>query len=187
MTKVKAKRVPAWFDILDSKEETFDNLTEIKKNIHQESLIESASMLTKIAIEEANMSYKGNIKKVFLGGQAEGCMVVLAAFMRYDSKMQIGGILGLNGFQALDMREEMKRSSLEAIAERMPTQRKIPMMLVHGENNSKIKYSDAAETYVYFANLYASKPNNYLFFKEKQGSDTLSDEFLNHVRKWFIK
>jgi len=34
MTGIKGKRVPAWFDILDSKEETFDHLSEIKKNIH---------------------------------------------------------------------------------------------------------------------------------------------------------
>ena len=41
----------------------------------------------KLAQEEANMSYNKNIKKVFLGGVAEGCMVVLAAYMRYDGKM----------------------------------------------------------------------------------------------------
>jgi hypothetical protein len=34
MTGVKGRRVPAWFDVLDSKEETFDQLSEIKKNIH---------------------------------------------------------------------------------------------------------------------------------------------------------
>jgi|TARA_B110000285_G_scaffold196822_1_gene228031 predicted esterase len=44
------------------------------------------------------MSYNKNIKKVFLGGNAEGCMVVLAAFMRWEGGRQIGGILGLNGF-----------------------------------------------------------------------------------------
>jgi len=112
--------------------------------------MESAEQLTKLATEEANMSYNKNIKKVFLGGNAEGCMVVLAAFMRYEGTMQIGGILGLNGFQALDMNKEMQRSSLEIIAARMVTQRKIPMMLIHGENNEKIKCQDAAETYVYF-------------------------------------
>jgi predicted esterase len=149
--------------------------------------MDSAEQLIKLATEEANMSYQRNIKKVFLGGNAEGCMVVLAAFMRYEGKMQIGGILGLNGFQALDMNKEMRRSSLEAISTRMITQRKVPMMLIHGENNEKIKYKDARETYVYFQNLYASKPNNYMFFKEKEGTDTLSDEYLNHVRKWFVK
>ena len=61
------------------------------------------------------------------------------------------------------------------------------MMLVHGENNEKIKYTEAAETYIYFKNMYKSKPHNYMFFKEKKGSDTLSDEYLNHVRKWFMK
>lgn len=69
----------------------------------------------------------------------------------------------------------------------MITQRKIPMMLINGENNDKIKYTDARETYVYFSNLYASKPNNYMFFMEKDGTDTLSDEYLQHVRKWFVK
>ena len=112
------------------------------------------------------MSYNKNIKKVFLGGVAEGCMVVLAAYMRYEGKMQIGGILGLNGLQALDMNKELARSSIEHIAERMITQRKIPMMLVNGEANEKIKYEDANETYIYFKNMYASKPNNFMFFKE---------------------
>jgi predicted esterase len=44
------------------------------------------------------MSYNKNLKRVFLGGNAEGCMVVLAAYMRYEGGRQIGGILGLNGF-----------------------------------------------------------------------------------------
>jgi hypothetical protein len=35
--------------------------------------------------------------------------------------------------------------------------------------------------------MYASKPNNYMFFKEKEGNDVLSDEYMNHVRKWFVK
>ena len=98
MSKVKGKRVPAWFDILDNPVECFDMFSEIKKHIHQESLIEQADQLTKLAIEEANMSYNKNTKKVFLGGNAEGCMVVLAAFMRWEEGRQIGGILGLNGF-----------------------------------------------------------------------------------------
>jgi hypothetical protein len=85
------------------------------------------------------------------------------------------------------MGQEMRRSSFEAIAKRMATQRQIPMMLVHGENNKKIKCSDAAQTYVYFRNLYKSKPHNYMFFREKRGSETLSEEYQNHVRKWFMK
>jgi hypothetical protein len=48
------------------------------------------------------------------------------------------------------MSKELQRTSMKAIAGRMAMQRKIPMMLIHGENNEKIKYSDAAETYVYF-------------------------------------
>ena len=60
----------------------------------------------------------------------------------------------------------MERTSMENIAERMITQRKIPMMLIHGEANEKIKYSSANETYIYFKNMYASKPNNFMFFKE---------------------
>jgi len=133
------------------------------------------------------MSYKKNVRKIFFGGNGEGCMVVLAAFMRYEGKMQLGGICGLNGFQALNAIKEMERTSLETMAARMVTQRKIPMMLIHGENNEKIKYEDAAETYIYFKNLYSSKPNNFMFFKEKDGSNELSDEFVNHVRKWFVK
>ena len=41
------------------------------------------------------------------------------------------------------MTDEIERTSIEHIAERMVTQRKIPMMLVNGENNEKIKYKDA--------------------------------------------
>ena len=48
--------------------------------------MDQAEWLTKLAIEEANMSHKSNLKRVFLGGDAEGCMVVLAAFMRYEEK-----------------------------------------------------------------------------------------------------
>jgi hypothetical protein len=61
------------------------------------------------------------------------------------------------------------------------------MMLVNGECNEKVKYADAAETYIYFSNLYANKPNNFLMLCEKEGGETLSDEFTTHVRKWFIK
>lgn len=85
------------------------------------------------------------------------------------------------------MNKERERVGIKVIAGRMPMQRKIPMMLVHGEKNEKIKYEDASDTYIYFRNLYSSKPNNFMFFQEKDGNDQLSDEFQNHVRKWFVK
>ena len=65
------------------------------------------------------------------------------------------------------MSDEIKRTSIEHISERMITQRKIPMMLIHGECNEKIKYKDANETYIYFKNMYSSKPNNFMFFMEE--------------------
>ena len=75
------------------------------------------------------------------------------------------------------MNKERERVGIKVIAGRMPMQRKIPMMLVHGEKNEKIKYEDASDTYIYFRNLYSSKPNNFMFFQEKDGNDQLSDEF----------
>ena len=61
------------------------------------------------------------------------------------------------------------------------------MMLVNGKCNEKVKWDDASETYIYFQNLYVNKPNNFVLLCEKDGGEQLSDEYTNHVRKWFVK
>ena len=41
-------------------------------------------------------------QRIFLGGYSEGCMVALAAFLKYQGTAPLGGIIGLSGMQVLD-------------------------------------------------------------------------------------
>jgi len=43
--------------------------------------------------------------RIFIGGFSQGCMVALAAFIKYQGTKPFGGFLGLSGMQALEIKD----------------------------------------------------------------------------------
>lgn len=95
-------------------------IEEFWAEFNQDELKESADYILRLIEKEAE-HLNNDTTKIFLGGVSQGCMVSLAAFLRYNGPQRLGGIIGLNGMQGLSsqhmihslMTEEEKQRILE--------------------------------------------------------------------------
>ena len=97
-------------------------------------------LVTKLIVEESKSVRPQNI---FLGGFSQGCCLSLATFLKLKD-MQLGGVVGLSGMMALQIKDWDKELDL-------PLKRKTPMFLYHGESDPMIGCHDAAMSYDLFS------------------------------------
>lgn len=104
----------SWFDIYNLDGKTPESLSDIRKEYSQGELEESADLLLNIVDQEMDKLPDKSSKRIFIGGFSQGCMVSLAAFMRYKGTEPLGGVLGLSGMQALGKLPEMSAEQMLA-------------------------------------------------------------------------
>jgi predicted esterase len=109
----------SWFDIkkipIAPKNITLDKDTVTEPLLHsrvdQADLDDSAEMMLTLVEKEVAL-LDGDYSKVFIGGYGEGASVALAAFLKFkgdkETEKHLGGVLGLNGMQALNYTKAIK-------------------------------------------------------------------------------
>ena len=100
-----------WFDIYSLKKSTDHTLEQIRKEYNQNELNEAANVLLRIVEVEKELLPDKDPSRIFIGGFSQGCMVSLAAFLKYSGTKRLGGVLGLSGMQALDTEKYVKYNS----------------------------------------------------------------------------
>ena len=73
----------SWFDIYNISAKVYTNISDICKYYNQDDLNQSADLLLKLIEQEKLRFHDKNPARIFIGGFAHGCMVSLAAFLKY--------------------------------------------------------------------------------------------------------
>lgn len=113
------KKMTSWFDMktipIAPKNISLDKDTVTEALLHsrvdQADLDDSAEMMLTL-IEKEVALLDGDYSKVFIGGYGEGASVAIAAFLKFkgdkETEKHLGGVLGLNGMQALNYTKVIK-------------------------------------------------------------------------------
>ena len=86
----------SWFDIFNLDGKTPATNEEVWKEYNQEDLAQSAALLLNLVDDEAS-KLGGDTSRIFIGGFSQGCMVSIAAFLKYRGAQPLGGLIGLSG------------------------------------------------------------------------------------------
>ena len=133
-------------------------------------------MVLKLIKEETTKFADRDPRRVFIGGFSQGCMVSLAAFLKYTGPEPFGGILGLSGMQALTLKPEHQTS------ERIAVQKQIPIFLYHGEADPLLPIKNVNLTYKYILDTF--KGELLSFDTEKGLTHSLSDREMALIKYW---
>lgn len=161
VTAVSPKKMTSWFDIKQlpiaekNITEDKDTVTEslLHSRIDQADLDFSADYMLSL-IEKEALLLKDDTQKIFIGGYGEGASVALAAFLKYKGEKPLGGVLGLNGIQALNYTKAVPKFKDSEERKRIETMRKnTPMFLYHGKDDEIIPLHAAVLTYDYLRNI----------------------------------
>ena len=144
----------SWFDIYSMNLPSNPTLDQMRKEFNQNELNESANRLLKMVKEETQLLPDKDASKIFIGGFSQGCMVSLAAFLKYSGPKHLGGVLGLSGMQALDTDKYVKYSSDLDKYNAIRLQQETPMFLYHGEEDDLLPVENTSKTYEYLQDLY---------------------------------
>ena len=101
-------------------------------------MLESTKSISQIVDQEVE-ALGGRSENIYLGGFSQGCSVSLATFLTYPSK-QLGGVLGLSGMLALNIKDWEKEIDLEL-------KRKSKLWLYHGSADPMIPCPAATMSY----------------------------------------
>ena len=96
----------SWFDIYSLDSKTMASPSEVWSKYSQKDINQSADLLLSLLEEERNKFADKDASRVFIGGFSQGCMVSLAAFLKYKGDKPFGGLIGLSGMQALEFKPE---------------------------------------------------------------------------------
>ena len=98
-------------------------------------MLEAVEMITKLLNQEVE-ELNGKSENVFIGGFSQGCALSLATFMKYPHRL--GGVIGLSGMLALDIKKEQIDFELK---------KQTPMFLYHGDRDNMIDIQAAKLSY----------------------------------------
>ena len=73
----------SWFDLYNLGGKTMITAADVRKKYSQKDLNESADLLLSMIEEERQKFADKDASRVFVGGFSQGCMVSLAAFLKY--------------------------------------------------------------------------------------------------------
>jgi phospholipase/carboxylesterase len=114
----------AWYDILE---------TDVARTVDVESVVESSNLLRNLIQRELDSGVPS--KKILLAGFSQGGAIVLHTALRYEKPL--AGILGMSTYLPT-------ADSLEA--ECHAANRKIPIMIAHGQHDPVIPIVNAENT-----------------------------------------
>ena len=101
-------------------------------------------------------------RRIFLGGNSQGNMLGLAAFLRYKGPTPLGGYAGIIGINALKKSEA--RTSKSAIA----LQSQTPMLLYNGAADPIMNVRYVRNNLRYFKTIvYGQNPGNFEWVVEE--------------------
>ena len=101
-------------------------------------MLESVKIISGILDEEIE-KLDGQSQNIYLGGFSQGCSLALSTFLTYPTH-QLGGVLGLSGMLALDVKDWEKEIDLEL-------KRKSKIFLYHGSADPMISCDGSVMTY----------------------------------------
>jgi len=118
-------------------------------------------------VEKEALLLQDDTKKIFIGGYGEGASVALAAFLKYKGEKPLGGVIGLNGIQALNYTKAVPKFKDSEERKKIETMRKnTPMFLYHGKDDEVIPLHAAVLTYDYLRNIVYRGSHKLEFFVE---------------------
>lgn len=99
LTYANGQKLTSWFDMKTIPLMQKDDVASEKvvwSKMNQDDINSSADYMLKLARKEAG--FLGNdMSKIFIGGHSQGCIISLAAFLKYQGQSNLGGVLGLSG------------------------------------------------------------------------------------------
>ena len=88
----------SWYDIFSVGGLGSDaSMEQIRAKYNQDEVNESAELLLQMVEEERQLLPDQDPSRVFIGGFSQGCMVSLAAYLKYAGSKPLGGVIGLSG------------------------------------------------------------------------------------------
>ena len=118
--------------------------------------------------------------RLFIGGYSQGCQVALACFLTCVQAYPLGGIIGLSGFQRLQIdAESIPQEQLEVM-------RQTPMFLYHGTADKMINIKHTKLSYEIFKKrIYTGEgKRNFCFFEQEGLGNTLHVDELQMLKAW---
>ena len=106
----------------------------------------AADNLLRIIDEEAKV-LGGDTTKIFIGGFSQGCMVSIAAFLKYKGLKRLGGVIGLSGMQGLDHNKYVTFENEEEKERIMNMRKETPMFIYHGLDDKTLPFKCSEVTY----------------------------------------
>ena len=110
-------------------------------------------------------------------------MVSLAAFLMHKGPSPLGGIVGLSGMQALDLKLIAATHSSESLEQ---LRRSTPMFLYHGRSDETLPCQSAQKTYDWLkSEIYdGAKSDHFLSQTENGLGHSISPKELRDISQW---
>ena len=140
----------------------------------------SANLVLKMVDEEKERFPDKDVSRIYIGGFSQGCMVSLAAFLMHKGPKPLGGVVGLSGMQALDLKLIAKTHSQEELES---VRRATPMFLYHGRADQTLPCAAAEKTYDWLkSELYEGvKSDIFTYQSEKNLAHSLSPKEIRDI------
>lgn len=125
---------------------------------------------------------KRTTKRIYIGGQGEGGMMALAAFLRYNQPEPLGGIFAIGALQAL------YKDNIDTSPNAFKVQSNTPMLMINGDMDEDVELIEAKYTFYYFETETYKTTKLYQFIRAyytREDSQNVAD--WANIRNWLTK
>ena len=159
----------------------YGNLDSLKGQYPQSELLYACALLDDLIKEELERLPNKDTTRLFIGGFATGCSIVMAYYQQMQQATPFGGVIGLSGFQRLKIKfEDIQPENLQVI-------RNTPCFLYLDKDYLSTKVNDQEFNYNMLRNeIFNCKERfeNFSFNVKDNVLNAITEEELALLKSW---